>query len=151
MRPSFKIRHLIETLAIAGSGGFLFDLVGFPAGWLAGAMTCSAAAALAGRPMVMPGLLARCFFIALGISIGGAVTPETVKGVGTWSLSVVLVSIAMACVTACTTVYLKRVHGWDTLTAVLAAIPGGLSQVLASAAGQRCDIRPSPRCKPFAS
>ena len=33
------LRRTIETLLIAGLGGFLFDRMGFPAGWLAGAMT----------------------------------------------------------------------------------------------------------------
>lgn len=141
MRATFRPRDLLETLAIAGAGGFLFDRAGFPAGWLAGAMAFAAVAALSGRPMYVPSVLAKCFFIALGISIGGAVTPDTLRGIATWSFSVVLVSIAMACVTACTAFYLKRAHGWDTLTAVLAAIPGGLSQVLAFATAQRCDIR----------
>jgi uncharacterized membrane protein AbrB (regulator of aidB expression) len=47
VRPSPETRNLVETLATAGLGGLVFDHVGFPAGWLAGAMTFAAAAALA--------------------------------------------------------------------------------------------------------
>ena len=61
-----------------------------PVGWLSGAMICVAVAALAGRPMHVPAPLARVIFVLIGISLGGAVTPETLKGVATWPLSVVL-------------------------------------------------------------
>ena len=51
-------------------------------------MIAVAIAALAGRPMAMPAPLARVVFVLIGISLGGAVTPETLKGVATWPLSV---------------------------------------------------------------
>ncbi len=130
-----------ETVLIAGLGGFLFDRAGFPAGWLAGAMMLTAAAALAGRTIVVPSRLARACFITVGITIGGTVTPETVRGFGTWPLSIVMVSIAMAAVTMSTSTYLRRVHGWERLTALFAGIPGALSQVVALAAEENCDLR----------
>ena len=74
-----KPLHLAETLLIAFAGGFVFDLARVPAGWMAGAMVAVAIAALAGRPMQMPTLLARAFFIALGITVGGIATPDTVR------------------------------------------------------------------------
>jgi uncharacterized membrane protein AbrB (regulator of aidB expression) len=67
-----KPLHLAETLLVAFVGGWLFDLARFPAGWMAGAMVAVAVAALAGRPMHMPTLLARGFFIALGITVGAS-------------------------------------------------------------------------------
>src|SRR5712691_260394 len=136
-----RIRDVIETLLIAGAGGFLFDLVGFPAGWLAGAMVFCAAASLAGRPLGIPNNLARAFYIALGMSVGAVATPETVAGMAIWPASVLAVTIAMGAVTLGTVVYLKRVHGWDTQTAVFGGLPGGLSQVMALAAEQGLDLR----------
>jgi uncharacterized membrane protein AbrB (regulator of aidB expression) len=56
-----SLRHTFETLLIAGTGGFLFDLAKFPAGWLAGAMVLTATAALVGRPLGLPDNLARAF------------------------------------------------------------------------------------------
>jgi membrane AbrB-like protein len=140
---SLKLRRLVESLLIGATGGFLFDAAKFPAGWLAGAMVFAAAAALAGRPIYVPTPLARVFFITLGISIGGVVTPETLRGMATWPFSIVMVSVAMVAVTAATVTYLTRVHGWNTVTAIFAGTPGGLSQVMALAAeqGRDCDVR----------
>ncbi len=135
-------RNLLESLAIGGAGGFALDAANFPAGWLAGAMVFTAAAALLGRPIYVPPMLARAFFITLGISIGGVVTPETLKGMATWPFSLVMVSIAMATATLGTVTYLTRLHGWNTITAIFAGLPGGLSQVMALAAEQEnCDVR----------
>ena len=135
------LRRTTETLLIAAAGGFLFDLAKFPAGWIAGAMVFSAVAALAGRPLGLPQNLARTFFIVLGMSIGAVATPQTVAGMATWPLSIAAVTIAMGAVTLGTVAYLKRVHGWDTLTAVFGGLPGGLSQVMVLAAEQGLDLR----------
>lgn len=136
-----RLPRIAETLLTAAAGGFLFDLARFPAGWLAGAMVFAAAAALAGREMIVPTPLARACFIALGISIGAMATPETVAGMTTWPLSVAMVSLASLAVTYSTTTYLTRVHGWDIQTAVFAGIPGGLSQAMALAAAHGSDLR----------
>jgi membrane AbrB-like protein len=146
MQPAFSARstyrNLFESLLIGGIGGFLLDAAKFPAGWLAGSMLFTAAAALLGRPIHVPVPLARAFFIILGISIGGVVTPETVKGMATWPFSLFMVSVAMAAATLGTVTYLTRIHGWNTITAIFAGVPGGLSQVMALAAEQEnCDVR----------
>ena len=136
-----SLRRTVETLLIAGAGGFLFDLARFPAGWIAGAMVFSAGAALAGRPLGLPHNLARAFYIVLGMSIGAVASPKTVAGMTIWPLSILAVTIAMGGVTLGTVAYLKRVHGWDTLTAVFGGLPGGLSQVMVLAAEQGLDLR----------
>ncbi len=135
------LRRTIETLLIAGAGGFLFNLARFPAGWLAGAMVFSATVSLAGRPLALPQNLARAFYIVLGMSLGAVATPKTVAGMMIWPLSIVAVTIAMGAVTLGTVAYLKRVHGWDTMTAVFGGMPGGLSQVMVLAAEQGLDLR----------
>ena len=135
------LRRTIETLLIAGAGGFLFDLARFPAGWIAGAMIFSATASLAGRPLGLPHNLARAFYIVLGMSIGAVATPKTVAGMMIWPFSIVAVTVAMGVVTLGTVAYLKRVHGWDTLTATFGGMPGGLSQVMVLAAEQGLDLR----------
>src|SRR5215467_14240275 len=135
------LRRTLETLLIAGAGGFLFDLARFPAGWIAGAMVFSATASLAGRPLALPHNLARAFYIVLGMSIGAVATPKTVAGMTIWPLSILAVTLAMGAVTIGTVAYLKRVHGWDTLTAVFGGMPGGLSQVMVLAAERGLDLR----------
>src|SRR6516165_4074867 len=136
-----KPLNLAETLLVAFVGGWLFDLARFPAGWMAGAMVAVAAAALAGRPMHMPTMLARGFFIALGITVGGIATPETVHGMVTWPLNIVLIAIAMVVTTVAASLYLMTVHGWTAQTAVFAAVPGALSQVVVMAVDRDADLR----------
>jgi uncharacterized protein len=139
--PVQLIRRVVETLLIAAAGGLVFNAAGFPAAWLAGSMVFAALAALIGRPLVVPTLLARALYITVGISIGSVVTPETLAGISKWPLSIILVCIAMACVTSGTTRYLRGVHGWDSQTALLAGVPGGLSQVMVLAADRKVDLR----------
>jgi uncharacterized protein len=140
---SDKIRRIAESLLIGAIGGFLFDAAKFPAGWLAGSMVFAAVAALAGRPIQVPGRLARVCSVVLGIAIGGVVTPETLRGMMTWPLSIAMVAISVAAATLASFAYLTRLHGWNTLTAIFASVPGGLAQVMALAAEERrnCDMR----------
>jgi membrane AbrB-like protein len=138
-----KAIRIAESLLIGAAGGFLFNASKFPGGWLAGSMIFTAVAALAGRTVYMPRLLARASSIVMGVTIGGAVTPDTVHGMAAWPLSIAMVAISVAAATLATFTYLTRVHGWNSITAVYASVPGGLAQVMALAAeeGRRCDVR----------
>lgn len=144
MRPPWCpiwLTRLAETLLIGTLGGALFAWFGFPAGWLSGAMIAVAAAALAQRPMHVPAPLARVVFVAVGISLGAAVTPETLRGIATWPFSVILLVMATICVTFASAYYLRKVHGWDTLSALFGSMPGALSQVMAYANQNKSDLR----------
>lgn len=138
-----KLLRLAESLAIGAAGGVVFTLAKFPAGWLAGAMTAAAAAALAGGNVYMPPAVARGASVIMGITIGGSVTPATLRSIAAWPFSIAMVALSVAAVTLATFAYLTRVHRWSPVTAVYASIPGGLAQVMALAAeeGRRCDIR----------
>ena len=135
------LRQLGETFVLGVIGGAVFTYAGVPVGWLSGAMIFVAVAALAGRPMHVPAPLARVIFVLIGISLGGAVTPETLKGVATWPLSVVLLCLAMTSATFGSAFYLKKVHGWDMLSALFGAAPGALSQVIVYATQYHADLR----------
>ena len=140
---SLKLIRVAESLLIGAAGGFLFNAAKFPAGWLAGSMTFAAAAALAGRSIYVSGVLARACSIMMGITIGGAVTPDTLRGMAAWPFSIAMVALSVAAVTLASFTYLTRAHGWNAVTAIYASIPGGLAQVMALATeeGRRCDIR----------
>lgn len=142
-RPSrlVQLRRFAETIALAAAGGALFGLPGLPAGWLSGAILLVAGAALAGRPVYVPQIFARVLFVVLGISLGAAVTPETVTRMATWPASMLALALAMSCSTLAITLYLKRFHGWDAMSALFAAAPGALSQALALAADTNADLR----------
>jgi uncharacterized protein len=96
---SLKFVCVAESLLIGAAGGFLFNAAKFPAGWLAGSMTFAAAAALAGRTVQVPSLIARVSSIVMGITIGGAVTPDTLRGMATWPPSIAMVALSVAAVT----------------------------------------------------
>lgn len=144
MHPTFCppwLTGLAETLLIGTLGGALFAWFGFPAGWLSGSMIAVALAALAGRPMHMTAPLARVVFVAVGISLGAAVTPETLRGIATWPFSVILLVTATICVTFASAFYLRKVHRWDTLSALFGSMPGALSQVMVYANQNKSDLR----------
>lgn len=130
-----------ETLLIAAAGGVAFTLVGVPAGLVSGSMLVTAAAALMGRPMKVPLPLARVSFVLIGILLGAVVTPETLRGMATWPLSIALLGASAAVMIVATTVYLRLVHGWDPLSALLGASPGSMAQALALSAEFGSNIR----------
>lgn len=144
--PAWKIDYrrtgrAAETLLIATAGALFFAWIGFPAGLICGAILGVAAAALAGRPVLVPGPLARVVFIVVGISLGAVVTPETLHGVVDWPLSMALISVSAICMTAATMTYLRLVHGWDWTSALYGGSPGGMAQVMALAAQSGADMR----------
>lgn len=132
---------LAETLAIAGVGGSIFGLAGFPAGWLSGSMLFVALAAIAGRPAHVPPSLARAFFVVIGMSLGAVVTPETLRGMATWPASIMVLLIAVVTVTAVNAGYLQVIHGWDRMSAFLASAPGAMSQVIIVSTQYNADLR----------
>jgi uncharacterized protein len=130
-----------ETLLIAAAGGVGFHALGFPGGLVAGSMLVVAAAALAGRPMRVPPLLARPCFVVVGILLGAIVTPEMLVGIATWPLSIAVLLVSAVSMFAATAGYLRWVHGWDPLSALLGASPGSMAQVLALSAELDADVR----------
>ena len=120
-----------ETLIIALAGGAAFTLLGFPAGLISGSVLAVAAAALLGRPVRVPAMLARAGYVLIGILLGAVVTPQTVKGFATWPVSIALVMVAAVGMMLATATYLRMVHGWDRLSALLGASPGSMTQVIA--------------------
>jgi membrane AbrB-like protein len=139
--PLREILKVVETLLIATVGGVGFNLIGFPGGLVSGSMLVVAVAALAGRPMKVPLHLARPCFVMVGILLGAVVTPETLRGIATWPLSVAILVVSTLCMFAATTCYLRLVHGWDPLSALLGASPGSMAQVMALSAEFGTDLR----------
>jgi len=140
-RQFYMLRRFIETLVIGGAGAATLGLAGMPAGWLSGSIVGVSAAALAGRRVFVPPLIGRAVYIVLGISLGSSVTPTTVATMVTWPLSMLALALAMAAITGTVMMYLKFVHGWDTLSALFAAAPGALAQAMALAQDTGANVR----------
>src|SRR5262245_36887075 len=104
-------------------------------------MIMTAAAALLGRPMQVPLPLAWVCFVVIGTLLGAVVTPETLKGMATWPLSIMLLMVTAAVMMVATTAYLRLVHHWDPLSALLGASPGSMAQALALSTEFNANIR----------
>jgi membrane AbrB-like protein len=77
----------------------------------------------------------------VGILLGGVITPETLSGMATWPFSVALLAASAICMLIATTCYLRFVHRWDLLSALLGASPGSMAQVMALSAEFGSDVR----------
>jgi uncharacterized protein len=141
MPPVRALLAPAETLLIALAGGVAFTLLGFPAGLVSGSVLAVATAALFGRPVGVPIPLARVCYVIVGILLGAVVTPQTVKGFITWPVSVALLMVAAVSMMLATTSYLRVVHRWDRLSALLGASPGSMVQVIALSTELGADLR----------
>jgi membrane AbrB-like protein len=145
MLPAFPtLRALLEpaeTLLIALAGGVAFTLLGFPAGLVSGSVLAVAAAALLGRPVKVPLPLARVCYVIIGILLGAVVTPQTLKGFTTWPVSIALLMVAALGMIVATASYLRVVHRWDPLSALMGASPGSMMQVIALSTELGADLR----------
>jgi membrane AbrB-like protein len=130
-----------ETLAIALAGGLTFTWLGLPAGLVSGSVVAVATAALLGRPVRVPPALARICYVIVGTLLGTVVTPETLRGVITWPASIVLLMLASLGMIAATMTYLRVVHRWDSLSALMGASPGSMAQVIALSSELGGDLR----------
>jgi membrane AbrB-like protein len=139
MRPI--ILRTLETLAYGAAGGILLTWLGFPAGLVTGSLLGVASAALAGRPVTVPAPLARVISVLVGISLGAVVSPDTLKGLAAFPLSVAVLAVSTVCMIMATSAYLRYVHGWDPVSALLGSSPGALAQVMALSVEYKADMR----------
>jgi membrane AbrB-like protein len=130
-----------ETLALALAGGSTFIFLNLPAGLVSGSVLAVATAALLGRPMRVPLPLARVCYVVVGTLLGTVVTPETLRGVSTWPVSIALLMLASLGMIVATMTYLRIVHRWDPLSALLGASPGSMAQVIALSSELGGDMR----------
>jgi membrane AbrB-like protein len=143
MEPAFR-RILVETsetLAVALAGGVTFIWLGLPAGLVSGSVLAVATAALLGRPVRVPLGIARICYVIVGTLLGTVVTPETLRGVTTWPASIALLMVASLGMIAATMSYLRVVHRWDSLSALMGASPGSMAQVIALSSELGGDLR----------
>jgi uncharacterized protein len=139
--PRRAVLEVAETLAIALGGGVIFAWLGLPAGLVSGSVLAVAAAALFGRPVKVPLALARTCYVVVGILLGAVVTPQTLRGVATWPTSIALLMLGSIAMMLATSQYLRIVHRWDPLSALLGASPGSLAQVISLSTELGGDLR----------
>jgi membrane AbrB-like protein len=129
------------TLTLAALGGAIFAFLALPAAWLAGALVAVSALALSGLPVYVPDLLRKVIFVVLGISLGAAVTPETIAGIRTWPITLALLTLSLPITMGAVMLYLRYVSKWNYRETLYASAPGALSAVLAMASDAKVDVR----------
>lgn len=139
--PRRAFIEVAETLLIALTGGLTFTLLGLPASLISGSVLAVATAALLGRPVKVPLALARVCYVVVGILLGTVVTPGTLRGVAAWPASIVLLMLASVGMMLATSTYLRVVHRWDRLSALMGASPGSMAQVIALSTELGGDLR----------
>ena len=135
-----KILNVLETLAIGAAGGVLFLWANLPGGLITGAMIAVGVAAIAGRPLAVPPILAQGVLVLLGISLGSLMSRQVLQHMGAYPWTIALLALATFCSTFGSSLYLQRFHGWDQTSAFLAGSPGALSQIAMLAAEKGADV-----------
>lgn len=134
------ILHTLETLLIGLAGGAFFQWLQLPGGLISGAMIAVGAAAIAGRPMGLPPLMAHVVLMTLGLSLGAMVSPQMLTNMASYPVSIAILAVSTFCATMGSSYYLQRIHHWDRTSALLAGSPGALSQIIMLANERRADV-----------
>jgi len=130
----------LETLAIGIAGGLVFLWAHLPGGLISGAMASTAIAAFAGRELAVPAAVTQAVLVVLGISLGSVVSRQLIAHVSAYPFTIGLLAAATFCSTLGSSLYLRRVHGWDRTSALLAGCPGALSQITILAVERGADL-----------
>ncbi|ESR26435.1 AbrB family transcriptional regulator [Lutibaculum baratangense] len=128
------------TMLISAAGGLVFEVLDIPVSWLSGGMIAVAVAGLVGVPVVVPAMLRNLVFFVMGLSIGSAVTPESLRGIGTWPASIVGMVATVVLITFTSFAILRWRGGWDRRDAFLASAPGALSLIVSLSESLKADV-----------
>ncbi len=129
------------TLALSAGGGFLFQSLGMPAGWVSGGLLAVAVASLAGFDSDVPQPIRPVVYLVLGLYAGGGVSQQTIHQMQTWPLSFAILGVSLIGVIASSYWWLHVRCGWDRNAALFSSLPGALSFVMAAAEGMKADIK----------
>jgi membrane AbrB-like protein len=134
-------RRFALTFGVSAAGGLVAQLLGLPAGWIAGGVLAVAVASLAGLNTDVPRALHPPVFLVIGAYAGGGVSHETLRQMQTWPASFAILGVSVVGVIASSYWWLHGRTGWDRTDAVLASLPGALSLVMATAEDLKADLK----------
>lgn len=129
------------TLAVGTAGAWIAGMLGLPAPALVGSALGVGSSAIFRVRVTMVGPMRDLAFAAIGISIGSNVTSDSLQLMARWPVSLAALIVSIVLTTAASTVYLRRVQGWDRETALLSSTPGALSMAVALASQGYGDAR----------
>lgn len=118
------------ALALSAIGVAVFAALNLPLPFLFGPMVACLLAALAGAPLVGPGVVGVAARTVLGVAIGSSVTPELLARLPQMLASVAFIPLYIGVITLIGVPFFARVCGLDRVTAYYAAMPGGLQDMV---------------------
>ena len=127
---ALPIRPTATALAIGAVGGAVGVWIGLPLAWLLGAMLATLAASLAGVRASVPMALRQPVMIILGVSIGSSFSPAALEHIADWPWSLAAVAALVPVSTWLAARYYAHAAGFDGVTALFSATPGGLSSMI---------------------
>ena len=127
------------TLIVGVVGFGLAWLVHFPAPALTGPAISVGLISLFGFSSAVYLPVRNLSFVVIGISMGSEVTPAVVRAAQAWPISFLALVISIVMILALTIAVLRRLWGFDSTTAALAATPGHLSYVISLSIGRGGD------------
>lgn len=127
-------------LVAAVLGGAVGWSLNIPAPWLTGAMAATIVLAASGWGAALAPPLRDLAMLSSGLTLGSAVTSETLRTFITIPLSLLGLAVTSLVVMVVTSSVLVRYSGWQRRDAVLAATPGALSSVMAIAVEEGADV-----------
>ncbi|MBL3575900.1 AbrB family transcriptional regulator [Rhodovulum sulfidophilum] len=128
------------TLAIGAAGAALAAFLHMPAPFIIGPALSVTIAALAGLRAVLPRGFRDTCFVVMGVNLGASVTPEAIDTAIRWPLSLVVLTISVLTIIGLGARLLRRLFGFDPMSALLTATPGHLSFVLSLSTDLRADL-----------
>jgi uncharacterized protein len=122
-------RRFALALAVSLAGGAAFHALGLPLPWMLGATFLATVAAIAGLPVAIPGGARSLMMAVLGVMLGSAFTPEVMESASLWLGSIAAMVAYAVVVSLVVYLLLRRLLGYDPVTAYFAGTPGGLSEM----------------------
>jgi membrane AbrB-like protein len=109
-------------------------------GWMSGAMIAVTAFAATGLASPFAAPLRDFVIVVAGVSMGSGATPHALGALAHYPLSLAMMTLAVAAMTASSYAVLVRSTGFSRQTALFAAIPGALTYVFVAAQETDADM-----------
>ncbi|MGP9635206.1 AbrB family transcriptional regulator [Halomonas sp. AOP43-A1-21] len=129
------------TFGIGALGGLAFFALSLPLPWVLGSLTasllCTQTTSFQPR---FPAPWRSYAMVAIGTMLGTSFTPEVVRQAGDWTISLIVMSLLSLAFCFIAYQIFYRFGKMDRVTALFAAIPGGLSVVSVLAENYRAEV-----------
>lgn len=130
---------IVLLLAAGTVGGYLAQLFKLPGGAALGAMLAASAMniALGSRAPVLPKSLDFAALVLVGVSVGATLNRESLQSAAGFIVPALVILVTLSVVGVGLALVLQRFFGFDLMTALFAAAPGGMGNmaILAKDAG----------------